>query len=76
MQDVDAEIAGSRYACESVHVGAVHVKQGAALVQYRGNFGDAFFEHSQRAGIRQHQRGDVVGAELAQVIRVNLAARV
>ena len=76
MHHVHAEIAGARDAGQRVHIGAVHVKQGAAFVEDRGDFGDALFEDSQRAGIGDHQRGDVVGDEFAEMIGIDLAAAI
>ena len=73
---VHAEIAGTRDAGERVHIGAVHVEQRAAFVQDGGNFGDAFFEDAEGAGIGDHQGGDVVGDKFAQVIGVDLAAAI
>ena len=76
MHHVDAKIARPRYAREGVHVGAVHVKLRAALVQDGGNFLNALLEDAQGVGIRKHQRGDVIGGKFAQMVRVDLAARV
>ncbi len=45
-------------------------------MQDRGNFGDAFFEDAESAGIGDHQRGDVVGDKFAQVIGIELAATI
>ena len=45
-------------------------------MQDGGDFRDALFENAERAGIRQHQRGDIFSGEFAQVIGVDLAARV
>ena len=73
---VHAEIAGARDAGKRVHIGAVHVEQSAAFVKDGGNFGDAFFEDAKRAGIGEHQRGDVVGDKFAQVVGVKLAAAI
>ena len=73
---VHAKIAWTRNARQRVHVRAVHVKKRAAFVQDRRNFRDALFEHAQRARIREHQRGNIVGAKFAKMIGINLAARV
>ena len=56
---VDAEVAGARDADQRVHVGAVHVDQRAFGVQDFGDARDVFFEHAERVGIGDHQRGDI-----------------
>ena len=71
---IDAKIARARDARERVHVRAVHVEVCAAFVEDRGDFRDALFKDAERARIRQHERGDIVGAVFAQVIGVDLAA--
>ena len=56
---VHAEIAGTDFADQRVHVGAVHVEQAALGVHDVGDLVDLLLEHAQRVGIGQHQRGDV-----------------
>ena len=73
---VHAEIAGARDAGQRVHVGAVHIEQGAARVQQFGNLGDARLERAERGRVGDHQRGDVVGDQVLQMLEVHLPARV
>src|SRR5580704_11262186 len=73
---VHAEISWSRDACKSVHVGSVHVKQSAFFVQYLRNLRDAFLKYAESTWVGQHQRGDVLGDEFAEMVGVDLPARV
>ena len=73
---VHAEIARPRHAGERVHVGPVHVEQGAARVEQFGGLGDARFERSQRGRVCHHQRRDVVGHQFLQALDVQLPARI
>ena len=45
-------------------------------MQDSGNLRDALFEHAEGAGIREHEGGNIFGAKLAEMIGINLAARV
>ena len=76
MHDVGAEIARTRDANQRVHVGAIHVELRALGVQ---DFRDArylFFEHAQRIGICQHQRGDIFVDCARQFADIDHAQRV
>ncbi len=73
---VDAEIARPRHASQRIHVGAVHIEQGAARVKQFGRLGDARLEGSERGGIGDHQRGHVVGDQVFEPLDVQLPARV
>ena len=59
MHHVHAEIARTGNAHQRIHVGAIHIKEGALAVQEFGRLDDARFEHTQRIGIGNHQSGDV-----------------
>ncbi len=57
---VDTEVAGTDFANQGIHVGAVHVKQAALGMHDLGNLVDLLLEHSQRVGIGQHERSDFI----------------
>ena len=59
MHHVDAEIAGTNFTDQRIHVGAVHVKQAALGMHNVGDLVDLLLEHAQRIGIGQHQRGNI-----------------
>ncbi len=54
---VHAEVAGSRFAHQRVHVGAVHVEQGALGVQNLGDLRNLALEDADGRGVGEHQRG-------------------
>ena len=54
---VHAEVAGARLAHQGVHVGAVHIEQGALGVEDFGDLVDLAFEDADGRGIGEHQRG-------------------
>ncbi len=54
---VHAEVAGAGLADQRVHVGAVHVEQGALGVEDVGDFVDLAFEDADRGWVGEHQRG-------------------
>ena len=56
---VHAEIAGTDFAHQRVHVGAIHIEQAAFGVHDFGDLVDLLLEHSQRVGIGEHERSDV-----------------
>ena len=60
VHDVHAEAARLDHAGERVHIGAVHVKLGAAGVEQVGDFGDAGLEGAKRGRIGDHERGNVI----------------
>ena len=60
VHDIDTEIAGAAEANQRVHVRAIHVKHGAFGMQQGGNFGDIRFKDAERAGVGDHERGDIV----------------
>ena len=78
VHDVHAEIAGTRFADERVHVGAVHVEQATLGVKNFGDVVDLVFEYAQRVRVGEHQRGDVVihlgfeGRDVDHAARVRL----
>ena len=73
---IDSEIAGTRDPRERVHIGAIHIEQGAALVKQFGNLRDARLERSERRGVRNHQRGDIFGDQGLEMLQIHLPARV
>src|SRR5436309_2343470 len=68
MHHVHAEVARTRDAGQRVHVGAVHVQQRALGVEKSGDFADAFLKDPERRRIGDHQRGDVLGDDFAQLL--------
>ena len=58
VHQVDAEVAGTHFADQRVHVGAVHIKQAAFSVHDVGDLVNLLLENSEGVGIGQHQRGD------------------
>ena len=59
---------------QRVHVGAVHVEQGALGVENVGDLVDLALEDADGAGVGQHQRGRVFGDDLLQLGHVDHAA--
>ena len=59
VHDVDAEVAGSGLADERVHVGAVHVEQGALGVEDVGDLVDLGLEDADGGGVGEHEGGGV-----------------
>ena len=59
VHDVDAEVAGTDFADQRVHVGAVHVEQAAFGVHDLGDLVDLLLEDAQRVGICEHQCRDI-----------------
>ena len=60
VHDVDAEIAGPGDAGQRVHVGAVHVEQGALAWRSSAISANLLLEDAERGRIGEHERGDVV----------------
>ena len=56
---VHAEVAGTDFADQRVHVGAVHVEQAALGVHDFGDLVDLLLEDAQRVGIGEHQRRNI-----------------
>ena len=56
---VHAEVAGADFADQGVHVGAVHVEQGAFGVEDVGDLVDLVFKDAEGGGVGEHQRGGV-----------------
>ena len=67
MHDVEAEVAGLDLAEHGVEVGAVAVHLGAVRVHHLGDLDDVAVEEAERAGERDHQRGDGVAVRIAGV---------
>ncbi|MCY1376726.1 hypothetical protein D9M69_642390 [compost metagenome] len=59
MAHVATELAGRGHAHQCVHVGAVHVHTTAVAVHQRAEFLDRGLEHTVRAGVGDHHRGQV-----------------
>ena len=59
VHDVRAEISGTDFAHQGIHVRAVHVEQRSLGVEHVGDLVDLLFEDTKSVGISQHQRGDV-----------------
>ena len=73
---VHAEIPRPGLAHQGVHVGAVHVEQGALGVENVGDLVDLALEHADGAGVGQHQRRRVVGDDLFQLRHIDHAQRI
>ena len=59
MADIRADIAGPAQADLGVHVGAVHVNLAAVFVDDIADVFDARFEHAMRAGVGDHDGGEI-----------------
>ena len=59
MHDVDAEVAGAGLADEGVHVGSVHVEEGALGVEDVGDLVDLGLEDADGGGVGEHEGGGV-----------------
>ena len=57
---VNAEVARTRLADQRIHVGAVHVKQRAFVVQDVGDAMNLFFEDADGARVGEHHAGGVL----------------
>ena len=76
---VAAELARRGHSHQRVHVGAVHVHAPAVLVHQRAELLHAHLEHTVRAGVGDHHRGQVRAVLFAlglQVVHVDVAHRV
>jgi len=70
---VGAEIAGAADAQDGVHVGAVKINESAAGVDSLRDQPHAAFEQPQRAGVRDHEYGDLIVKLRAQVVEIDEA---
>ena len=59
VQDVDAEIAGTRDAHHCIQIRSIHVDQRSTAMQNAGDLRDFPFEDTERIRIRDHDAGDV-----------------
>ncbi len=76
VHDVEAHVAGPGDPADGVQVRAVVVHERAHPVEDRGDLLDVLVEEPERRGVRQHQPGRVLVDHLAQVLDVDVAARV
>ena len=76
MHHIHAEVPRTGLAHQGVHVGAVHVEQGAFGVKYVGDLMNLALEDADGAGVGQHQRSRVFGDDLLQLGDVDHAQRV
>ena len=76
MHDVEAHVAGARDAAHRVEVRAVVVHERACVVEDLRDLFDVLVEEPERRRVREHQRGGVLVDLRAQVVDVDVAARV
>ena len=79
MADVRADEAGAGEADLRVHVRAVHVNLAAVRVDDFANLADGRLEHAVRAGIRDHEAGEIVFVRCGlgfQIIEIDVTAAV
>ena len=76
MDDVEAHVAGPRDPADRVQVRAVVVHERAGAVEDRGDLLDVLVEEPERRGVGQHQAGGVLVDLAAQVLDVDVPARV
>ncbi|VUC29849.1 unnamed protein product [Clonostachys rosea] len=68
--DVGADVTGAAEADLGVHVGAIHVDLAAVLVDDAADLLDLWLEDAKRAGVGDHDGGDVLGVLLALGLEV------
>jgi len=68
---VHAEVPGTGLADQGIHVGAVHVEQGALGVEDVGDLMNLTLEDANGAGIGEHQRGRVFADNPLQLGDIN-----
>ena len=73
VQNVDSHVSGARHSDERVHIRPVHIDQPARFVNDAADLFDLLLEHPQRRGIGQHQRGDLVIDDRAEVVEIDAA---
>ena len=73
---VHAKITGTSPADQRIHVGPIHVEQGALGVENVGNLMNLALEDADGAGVGQHQCSGVFGDHLLQLADVDHAQRV
>ena len=76
VDDVEPHVAGPRDAADGVQVRAVVVHQRAGVVEDVADLLDVLVEETERRGVRQHQAGGLPVDLLAEVVEVDVAARV
>ena len=59
MHQIHAEIPGTNFAHQRVHVRAIHIEQAAFGVKNVGDLVNLLLEDAQRVGIGEHQRGHI-----------------
>ena len=76
VDDVEAHVAGPRDAADGVQVRAVVVHERAGGVEDVADLLDVLVEEAERRRVREHQAGGVLVDLAAQVVEVDVAARV
>ena len=76
MDDVEAHVARARDPDDSVQVRAVVVEERAGLVEDPRDVLDALVEEAERRGVREHETGRPLVHLPAEVVEVEVAARV
>ena len=76
VHDVEAHVARPRDAADGVEVRAVVVHERAGAVEDLGDLLDVLVEEAERRRVRQHQRRRVLVDATAQVVDVDVAARI
>ena len=76
MDDVEAHVAGARDPDDRVEVRAVVVEERAGVVEDPRDLLDPLVEEAERRGVREHQAGRPLVHLGAQVLEVEVAARV
>ena len=76
MHDVEAHVAGPRDAADRVQVRTVVVHERAHAAEDVADLFDVLVEEAERRGIREHQAGGVLVDLAAQILDVDVAARV
>jgi len=76
MHHVGAEIARPRNAENGVHVRAVEINQAAALMHQTSYLRHLLIEQSERAGISDHEHGNLVVELRRQVLHIDHALAV
>ena len=76
VDDVEAHVAGPRDPADRVQVGAVVVEERARVVEDPRDLDDPLVEQPERRRVGQHQPGGALVDLRAQVVEVEVAARV
>ena len=76
VDDVEAHVAGPRDPADGVQVRAVVVEERAGVVEDLRDLLDVLVEEAERRRVRQHQPGGALVHLRAQVVEVEVAARV